>query len=62
MGSFGNGGAMQVAPLGAYFSHDIEQLCQQAMLSAEVTHSHIDWHVARESLTTWESAEINWDF
>jgi ADP-ribosylglycohydrolase len=42
MGSFGNGGAMRVAPLGAYFSDDIEQLCQQAILSAEVTHSHID--------------------
>jgi ADP-ribosylglycohydrolase len=25
MGSFGNGGAMRVAPLGAYFSDDIEQ-------------------------------------
>lgn len=40
MGSFGNGGAMRVAPLGAYFSDDIEKAAAQAAKSAEVTHGH----------------------
>src|SRR5215212_7395831 len=40
MGSMGNGGAMRVAPLGAYFAKDISKLVTQARLSAEVTHSH----------------------
>lgn len=39
-GSFGNGGAMRVAPLGAYFADDFDALIQNARLSAEVTHAH----------------------
>jgi len=39
-GSFGNGAAMRVAPLGAYFAHDLDVLVRQAELSAVVTHSH----------------------
>ncbi|MCE5230132.1 ADP-ribosylglycohydrolase family protein [bacterium] len=39
-GSMGNGGAMRVAPLGAYFADDIDTLIEQARLSAEVTHAH----------------------
>lgn len=38
LGSMGNGGAMRVAPLGAYFADDIATLVEQARLSAEVTH------------------------
>jgi len=38
MGSMGNGAAMRVAPLGAFFHDDVELLIQQARLSAEVTH------------------------
>lgn len=41
-GSFGNGGAMRVAPLGAYFSDDIDTLVEAARASAEVTHAHPD--------------------
>ena len=40
MGSFGNGGAMRVAPLGAYFAEDVQAVIEQASLSAEVTHAH----------------------
>ncbi len=40
MGSFGNGGAMRVAPLGAYFSGDLNKAAEQAKMSAEVTHTH----------------------
>lgn len=39
-GSFGNGAAMRVAPVGAYFSDDLDAAAGQAALSAEVTHSH----------------------
>ena len=39
-GSFGNGGAMRVAPLGAYFADDLDRVKQQAALSAEITHAH----------------------
>jgi ADP-ribosylglycohydrolase len=39
-GSFGNGAAMRVAPLGAYFADDLPTLVDQARRSAEVTHAH----------------------
>ncbi|TDD90170.1 ADP-ribosylglycohydrolase family protein [Actinomadura darangshiensis] len=39
-GSFGNGAAMRVAPLGAYFSDDLERAASEAALSAEVTHAN----------------------
>ncbi len=39
-GSYGNGGAMRVAPLGAFFHHDLEKCAEQAKRSAEVTHAH----------------------
>ncbi|MBT2491324.1 ADP-ribosylglycohydrolase family protein [Streptomyces sp. ISL-96] len=39
-GSLGNGAAMRVAPLGAWFSGDLEVVVAQAGLSAEVTHAH----------------------
>lgn len=50
-GSYGNGGAMRVAPLGGYFADAseesseesvIERLIHEARHSAEVTHSHIE--------------------
>jgi ADP-ribosylglycohydrolase len=41
MGSFGNGAAMRVAPLGAYFADSPRaELVEQARLSAEITHAH----------------------
>lgn len=40
-GSYGNGGAMRVAPLGAYFAEDSDEVViEQARRSAEVTHAH----------------------
>jgi ADP-ribosylglycohydrolase len=39
-GSHGNGAAMRVPPLGAYFFDEPQLLIQQAILSAEITHSH----------------------
>jgi ADP-ribosylglycohydrolase len=39
-GSFGNGAAMRVAPLGAFFADDLSAVAEQAARSAEVTHAH----------------------
>jgi ADP-ribosylglycohydrolase len=41
-GSMGNGSAMRVAPLGAYFADDEERLVEEASKSAMVTHAHPD--------------------
>lgn len=39
-GSFGNGAAMRITPVGAYFADDLEAVVKQAHLSAQITHSH----------------------
>jgi ADP-ribosylglycohydrolase len=39
-GSFGNGSAMRVAPLGAYFADDLDMVVDQAERSAVTTHCH----------------------
>lgn len=39
-GSHGNGAAMRVAPLGAWFADDLDTVAEQAALSARVTHTH----------------------
>lgn len=39
-GSMGNGSAMRVAPLGAYFADDLERCAKQAEASSLVTHTH----------------------
>lgn len=41
-GSFGNGAAMRVAPLGAFFADDLDKVTEQAIVSADVTHAHPD--------------------
>jgi ADP-ribosylglycohydrolase len=39
-GSFGNGAAMRVAPIGAYFAEVMDDVVEQATRSAQVTHTH----------------------
>lgn len=41
-GSFGNGSAMRIGPLGAYFADDISRVIEQAALATEVTHAHAE--------------------
>jgi len=41
-GSMGNGAAMRVAPLGAFFANDPDEIVNQAVRSAEVTHAHLE--------------------
>jgi ADP-ribosylglycohydrolase len=62
MGSKGNGAAMRVPPLGAYFADDIPALVDQARASAEVTHAHPDGQagaiaVALASAWAWTNHE-----
>jgi ADP-ribosylglycohydrolase len=40
LGSWGNGAAMRVAPLGAWFAEDLDRVVEQAARSAAVTHAH----------------------
>lgn len=40
IGSYGNGGAMRSAPIGAYFADNPDEAARQAARSAEVTHAH----------------------
>jgi ADP-ribosylglycohydrolase len=39
-GSWGNGAAMRIAPLGAWYAGDLAEAARQAALSATVTHTH----------------------
>ncbi len=39
-GSMGNGGAMRVGPVGAYFADDFAAVVENALASAVVTHAH----------------------
>ncbi|MET8699517.1 ADP-ribosylglycohydrolase family protein [Kitasatospora sp. NPDC004723] len=39
-GSYGNGAAMRVAPLGAWFADDLDAVARQAELQARTTHFH----------------------
>jgi ADP-ribosylglycohydrolase len=39
-GSYGNGAAMRVAPVGAYFADNLEKAAEHAHRSAELTHAH----------------------
>jgi len=41
-GSYGNGGAMRAAPIGAFFAGDPERAGTEAMRSARVTHAHAE--------------------
>jgi ADP-ribosylglycohydrolase len=42
LGSYGNGAAMRVAPLGAFYADDLTRAAAEARLTAEITHSHED--------------------
>ena len=39
-GSFGNGSAMRVAPVGAFFANDLDAVVKQAARSSVITHTH----------------------
>lgn len=58
-GSMGNGAAMRVAPVGAYFADDLPRAIAAARASAEPTHAHPDGQagaiaVAVAAATAWQ--------
>ena len=63
-GSMGNGSAMRVGPLGAYFADDLSSVTREARASAEVTHSHEEGiagaiAVAVAASTAWRTRELD---
>jgi poly(ADP-ribose) glycohydrolase ARH3 len=38
--SYGNGGAMRIAPIGCFYHRDLKALKENAILSARITHNH----------------------
>ena len=61
-GSMGNGSAMRVAPVGAYFADDYAAVVEHARASAAVTHAHPDGHagavaVAIAAAWAWRNRE-----
>jgi ADP-ribosylglycohydrolase len=42
LGSWGNGAAMRVAPVGVWFADDLDEVVTQARKSAVVTHAHAE--------------------
>jgi ADP-ribosylglycohydrolase len=57
-GSMGNGGAMRVAPVGAYFADDLDEVVRQAKASAEITHAHADGQAGAVAVAV--AAAIAW--
>ncbi|MGZ4964479.1 MAG: ADP-ribosylglycohydrolase family protein [Limisphaerales bacterium] len=57
-GSMGNGAAMRVAPLGAYWADDIGQLVSEAENSAKVTHSHAEGIAGAIAVATAAAAAV----
>lgn len=57
-GSYGNGAAMRVAPLGAFFADTMDVLVEQARLSAEVTHTHTE--AIAGAITVASAAALAW--
>lgn len=63
-GSMGNGGAMRVAPLGAYFADDPERAAKEAQASAVVTHVHPEGvagtvGIAVTAAMAWQLREVD---
>ncbi len=63
MGSYGNGAAMRVAPVGAFYAEDLELLYTQALASSEVTHSHLEGKVGAIAIAlaaawAWHHREV----
>lgn len=59
-GSFGNGAAMRVAPLGAFFADERDRLIDEARLSAEVTHAHPEAIAGAIAVATAAAWALQW--
>lgn len=59
-GSYGNGGAMRVAPIGAYFADDLEAVVKNARLSAEITHYHPEGIAGTIAVALGAALAVKW--
>lgn len=57
-GSMGNGGAMRVAPVGAWFADDLDRVVEEARTSALPTHAHPDGQAG--AIATAVAAAVAW--
>jgi ADP-ribosylglycohydrolase len=60
MGSYGNGAAMRVSPIGAYFSDDLAKVVKQAALSAKVTHAHVEASAGAVGIAVAAATAYQW--
>ncbi len=60
-GSYGNGAAMRVAPLGAYFCHDHDAVVENARLSAMPTHTHREAIAGAVAVALAAAHTARWD-
>lgn len=58
-GSMGNGAAMRVTPIGAWFRNDFNKLVEQAKLSAQVTHWHHEGQIGAVAVAIATAGAIN---
>jgi len=63
-GSWGNGSAMRVAPIGAYFAEDLKKVCDEAEKSAVVTHTNEEAIVGAQAValataSAWQFKQNN---
>lgn len=58
-GSMGNGAAMRVAPIGAYFADDMDKVLYNARASAEITHAHIEGIAGAMAVATASALLLN---
>jgi ADP-ribosylglycohydrolase len=59
-GSWGNGSAMRVSPIGAYFADDLKKVCEEAEKSAVVTHAHEEAIVGAQAVAL--ATALAWQF
>lgn len=60
-GSLGNGAAIRVAPLGAWFRRDLRLVIAQATLSAEVSHAHPEGIAGAVAVAVAAALSTRWD-
>lgn len=59
-GSMGNGAAMRVGPLGAWFYDSVPKAAEQAALSAEVTHCNVEGKAGAIAVAVAASLAASW--
>lgn len=59
-GSMGNGAAMRVGPIGAWFYDDLDRVAEQAQMSAQVTHMHIEGQAGAIAVAVAAAKACDW--